>query len=670
MTTPDVLPRATEHIDRDGRADRDAARAAATPTGPTTARSSSGSPRGRRTGGWRDWTRSSCGSASGSRPTSTPRTTSATSRCGRARSPASRAGRPSIGAGRPGWHIECSAMSMAHLGPSFDIHTGGVDLIFPHHEDEIAQSEAATGEPFVRTWLHCAHLQMGGAKMAKSTGNIARVGELLAAGVSPRALRYALIAVHYRARLDYSDESLAAAGGGPRRGSMPPVAALEAYREDRPDDPELPAILDDARSAFGAALDDDLNVSAGARRASSTWSASSTAGSRRDPSRRPMRNCAGHAARPRPGPGRAAGRRRRPRRGRARDCSTNARRRALLATGRARTDCATSSRIAGSPSRTRATASAGAASWRAAVADRPRRATDDPARRGGAQGTEPGPRNARGSGPGRPPSRAGPPARSRPRARERAAPAVRPTGLRPHACAIGPSAPAGGRTVDPAAGGGGGPNRPFDDQRPGDRRPIRAAARRSRRPGRPSPRRGPRPGGPAARRPRRADAPVGRPAPVRRDRAPDRMVPARSPDSSRAGRDPDRRPRWLTATADRGPARRPHGDQAAVRGPGPRPGPGPGRPVGRWAAEARAGRARSAAAPAPVVRARHRSRRRRPGRGRGARSPAAARSRRRSSPAGRPSAAGRPAAPPGAREARPARDQPAASRSSSSRAAR
>src|SRR3954454_22038135 len=100
---------------------------------------------------------------------------------------------------------------MKHLGPSFDIHTGGVDLIFPHHEDEIAQSEAATGKPFVRTWLHCAHLQMSGSKMAKSTGNIARVGDLLDAGVSPRALRYALIAVHYRAPLNYSDESLTAA---------------------------------------------------------------------------------------------------------------------------------------------------------------------------------------------------------------------------------------------------------------------------------------------------------------------------------------------------------------------------------------------------------------------------------------------------------------------------
>ncbi len=120
-----------------------------------------------------------------------------------------------IGEGRPGWHIECSAMSMAHLGSSFDIHTGGVDLIFPHHEDEIAQSEAATGEPFVQTWLHCAHLRSSGAKMAKSAGNIARVDEVLETGVSPRALRYALLAVHYRAGLDYSDESR---GGRCRRG--------------------------------------------------------------------------------------------------------------------------------------------------------------------------------------------------------------------------------------------------------------------------------------------------------------------------------------------------------------------------------------------------------------------------------------------------------------------
>ncbi|HYH93062.1 MAG TPA: cysteine--tRNA ligase [Candidatus Saccharimonadales bacterium] len=167
-----------------------------------------------------------------------------------------------IGRGRPGWHIECSAMSMAHLGASFDIHTGGVDLIFPHHEDEIAQSEAATGKPFVGTWLHCAHLQLSGSKMAKSTGNIARVADLLEAGVSARALRYALIAVHYRATLNHSDESLAAAGAALDRLDAV-VAALEAYREERADDTTLPAALETARIAFGAALDDDLNISEG-----------------------------------------------------------------------------------------------------------------------------------------------------------------------------------------------------------------------------------------------------------------------------------------------------------------------------------------------------------------------------------------------------------------------
>ena len=166
-----------------------------------------------------------------------------------------------IGPGRPGWHIECSAMSMKHLGPSFDIHTGGVDLIFPHHEDEIAQSEAATGLPFVQTWLHCQHLQMSGSKMAKSTGNIARVGELLESGIDPRALRYALISVHYRASLNYTPDSLAAASAAVARLDAL-VAALAAYSQDTPDDPELPGVLDAATAAFDAALADDLNISA------------------------------------------------------------------------------------------------------------------------------------------------------------------------------------------------------------------------------------------------------------------------------------------------------------------------------------------------------------------------------------------------------------------------
>jgi len=178
---------------------------------------------------------------------------------------AAKPGEPSwdtaVGSGRPGWHLECSAMSMAYLGRSFDIHTGGVDLVFPHHEDEIAQSEAATGEPFVRTWLHCAHLQMGGRKMAKSEGNIARVSELLASGLEPRALRYALIAAHYRTGLSFSDESTGAAAAAVARLDAL-VAALTAYANDVPDDPGLPPVIGAAREAFAAAMDDDLGISA------------------------------------------------------------------------------------------------------------------------------------------------------------------------------------------------------------------------------------------------------------------------------------------------------------------------------------------------------------------------------------------------------------------------
>jgi cysteinyl-tRNA synthetase len=178
---------------------------------------------------------------------------------------AAKPGEPSwetaIGSGRPGWHLECSAMSMAYLGESFDIHTGGVDLIFPHHEDEIAQSEGATGAPFVRTWLHCAHLQMGGRKMAKSEGNIAGVAELLATGLAPRALRYALIAAHYRTGLSFSDESVSAAAAAVARLDAL-VAALLGYHGEGPDDPGLPAAIAGARASFSAAMDDDLGISA------------------------------------------------------------------------------------------------------------------------------------------------------------------------------------------------------------------------------------------------------------------------------------------------------------------------------------------------------------------------------------------------------------------------
>jgi len=175
-----------------------------------------------------------------------------------------RPGEPSwateIGDGRPGWHIECSAMSMRYLGASFDIHTGGVDLVFPHHEDEIAQSEAATGQRFVRTWLHCDHLKMGGEKMAKRTGKLRRPAEIYEQGWSPRALRYALLAAHYRASLEFSDESLAAATSAVERLSTA-LAALDIYALDRPDDAGVAGALAQGRTAFESAMDDDLAVS-------------------------------------------------------------------------------------------------------------------------------------------------------------------------------------------------------------------------------------------------------------------------------------------------------------------------------------------------------------------------------------------------------------------------
>jgi cysteinyl-tRNA synthetase len=165
-----------------------------------------------------------------------------------------------IGPGRPGWHIECSAMSMRYLGESFDIHTGGIDLIFPHHTDEIAQSEAATGKKFVNYWLHNAFLQLGSQKMAKSTGNIERVAEIVGRGVSRRALRLALMSAHYRAPLSFGEDSLQAASSAIERLDAL-MLALAAYRNDCPDDPTLPALLEATRGAFETALDDDLNIS-------------------------------------------------------------------------------------------------------------------------------------------------------------------------------------------------------------------------------------------------------------------------------------------------------------------------------------------------------------------------------------------------------------------------
>jgi cysteinyl-tRNA synthetase len=165
-----------------------------------------------------------------------------------------------IGPGRPGWHIECSAMSMRYLGETFDIHTGGIDLVFPHHTDEIAQSEAATGRKFVNYWLHNAFLQLGTQKMAKSVGNIERVQDIVGRGVSPRALRLALMSAHYRAPLTFGEDSLQAATSAVDRLDAL-LAALAAYRNDCPDDATLPVLLEATRTAFETALDDDLNTS-------------------------------------------------------------------------------------------------------------------------------------------------------------------------------------------------------------------------------------------------------------------------------------------------------------------------------------------------------------------------------------------------------------------------
>ena len=120
------------------------------------------------------------------------------------------------GPGRPGWHIECSVMSLKYLGPGFDIHGGGYDLIFPHHENEIAQSEAATGKTFVRYWMHNGFITVKEEKMSKSLGNFFLVRDILAK-FSPEVVRFFLLSTHYRSPLDFDDEKLAAAGRGLER---------------------------------------------------------------------------------------------------------------------------------------------------------------------------------------------------------------------------------------------------------------------------------------------------------------------------------------------------------------------------------------------------------------------------------------------------------------------
>lgn len=163
------------------------------------------------------------------------------------------------GPGRPGWHIECSAMSMVYLGPQMDIHTGGIDLLFPHHENEIAQSEAATGETFVRYWVHGEHLLVDGQKMSKSLGNFYTLRDLLEKGYDPMAIRHQLLTAHYRHQLNFTLEGI--------EQSAQALARLWDF-QDRLDElkpayehnSEVSAAVQQAHEDFEAALDDDLNI--------------------------------------------------------------------------------------------------------------------------------------------------------------------------------------------------------------------------------------------------------------------------------------------------------------------------------------------------------------------------------------------------------------------------
>jgi cysteinyl-tRNA synthetase len=164
------------------------------------------------------------------------------------------------GPGRPGWHIECSAMSMKYLGPSFDIHTGGVDNIFPHHVNEIAQSEGATGKPFVRYWLHCAHLMVEGQKMSKSAGNFFTLRDLLDRGLDPRAIRYLLLSSHYRKPLNFTLEGASQAGVALQRLDDFEGRLASARPAEAPSPADQADALRGHRAAFESALDDDLNT--------------------------------------------------------------------------------------------------------------------------------------------------------------------------------------------------------------------------------------------------------------------------------------------------------------------------------------------------------------------------------------------------------------------------
>ena len=161
------------------------------------------------------------------------------------------------GKGRPGWHIECSAMSMKYLGKTFDIHTGGIDNMFPHHEDEIAQSEAANGCRFVNYWLHCGYLIVNGEKMSKSLGNFYTLRDLIDKGWSPREIRFVLLTTHYRKKLNFSFKALEQARQTLRTFSD---FFLRLKKQDSETGEDISELLKTSEKSFFNAVSDDLNI--------------------------------------------------------------------------------------------------------------------------------------------------------------------------------------------------------------------------------------------------------------------------------------------------------------------------------------------------------------------------------------------------------------------------
>jgi len=164
----------------------------------------------------------------------------------------------SIGKGRPGWHIECSAMSSKYLGDNFDIHTGGVDLIFPHHTNEIAQAEAASDKKFVNYWIHNAHLIVNGEKMSKSAGNFFTLRDLLDKGYNPKAIRYELLSTHYRQRLDFQEKNMENVKNTLDR-FKELIIKLDNVTSDK-DNKKIHALIDKVKKEFENHMDDDLNI--------------------------------------------------------------------------------------------------------------------------------------------------------------------------------------------------------------------------------------------------------------------------------------------------------------------------------------------------------------------------------------------------------------------------